>query len=626
MARNDLSEAKNFDFAIISKWLGYNSSNDKTNLVENAYVKGSQNVYKKLSGTIANRPGLLRIGDTNTTLSPVSAEFIWNTSWGATLPLWITNNTLQVKISGTWYTLLSSLTKTRYVFDKWWNATEQKDRVLFVCGDSSIYHWSGGNAVISSTTANTITKTGTTSWQQAGFSTTAGEKTILINGNSYTYTGGESTTTLTGVSGSPAGEANGSLVLQAVQTATSKPAASPFANDFIKVINNQAYIGSYTSRLCYISSNIDFKDYSVPTPPIQGSPELLTLDSTLNGIAVKSGNACISIGTGEWVVITFSLITVGSTLERQTNVSVNPTAKGSAAYAHEFISNSGDNVIYLSKDQQLRTFGNFNDLFYNAYPSLSLEVATELAAETFTGGGVKCIGEFTYITAPVSGKTYLYQVRQAVDSNNTVVVERLWHSPFTWNATRIDDVNGTVVCFSNANPQYYQVWDTNQFHDDSPSGENLPYTCVLAQSYKTLNRRQGLQSFDKVFSEGYIAPGSALNLTINYNYEGVTAQVVVPINSVARPAFIFTPALGSLGDSSLGDKPLGDEINIDDTNNLELPKYKVINSLASANCFEFQLVYSSEEKDSQWELLANGTNARIETQEEAIFIINKLRS
>ncbi len=626
MARNDLSTAKNFDFAIISKWQGYNSANDKTNLAENVYVKGSQNVYKKLSGNLANRPGLKRVGAYNTTLSSVSSEFVWNTSWGATLPLWITNSTLQVNISGTWYTLLSSLTKTRYVFDKWWDATEQKDRVLFVNGSDNIFHWSGGNAVISSTTANTITKTGSTSWQQAGFSTTSGEKSILINGNTYTYTGGESTTTLTGVAGSPAGEANGSVVLQNVMTEATTPATG-FNNDFIKVINNQAYIGSYTSRVCYVSSNVDFDDFVVPTPTIQGSPELLTLDSTLNGIAVKSGNACISIGTGEWCVIEFLDITVGTTLERQTKVTVNPTAKGSAAYAHEFIGNSGDNVIYLSKDQQLRTFGNFNDLFYNAYPSLSLEVAIELAAETFTGGGLKCIGEFTYITAPVSGKTYLYQVRQSVNANNTVVVERLWHSPFTWNATRVDDINGTVVVFSNANPQYYQVWDTNQFHDDSPNDVNspLPYTCVLALAYKTLNRRQGLQSFDKMFSEGYIAPGSALNLTINYNYEGVTGQAIVPINSIARPAYVFSPSIGSLGDSSLGDKPLGDEINIDDTNNLELPKFKVINSLSVVNCFEYQPIYSSDTLDSQWEILANGTNAKVETEQEASFIINKLR-
>ncbi len=627
MGRSDLSTAKNFDMKIITQWQGYNSANDKTNVAENVMVQGSQNIYKKLSGNLAVRPGQKRIGVADSTQSAVSSEFIWNTSWGATYPLWVANSKLQVSINNVWYTLLTGLTSTRWVFDKWFSNSEAKDRVLMVNGDSSIYHWSGGYATILSTTNNTITKTGSTSWQQAGFSTTSGEKTVVINGTTYTYTGGESTTTLTGVSGDPTGEAIGSTVLQAVQIASNTP-ASGFANDFIKVINNQAYIGSYTSRLCYISSNVNFKDYSIPTPRLAGSPELLTLDSTLNGIGVKSGNAAISIGTGEWAIITFSDITVGTTLTQKTNVDLKPIAKGAAAYAHEFISNSGDNLIYLAKDQQVREFGNFNDLFYNAYPSLSLAIATELSAENFSGGGLKCIGEFTYLTAPGSGKAYLYQVRQGINANNQVVVERLWHSPFIWNATRIDEIDGTVVAFSNANPQVYEVWDTEQFHDDSPSDEVLPYSCVLALSYRTGGRREGLLSFDKMFSEGYFTSGTPLNLTINYNYQGSLNQITVPINSIARPGYIFAVNAASLGDSSLGDKSLGDESE-DQSSSAdlqELNKFKVINSLPLTNCFEYQPIYSSDTADAQWELLANGDNTKIETEQEATFIINKLRS
>lgn len=623
MARNDLSMAKNFDFQIISNWKGYNSANDKTNIAENIYVQGSQNIYKKLNGNLSVRPGQKRIGAADATASEVSSEFIWNTSWGATYPLWVTNNTLQVSIDNVWYTLLDSLTATRYVFDKWWNATEQKDRVLFVHGNSDIQHWSGGSANILSSTSTTITKTGTTSWQQAGFSTTSGEKSILINGTTYTYTGGEDTTTLTGVSPDPTGEALGSLVLQSVITTSNTPATG-FNNDFIKVINNQAYVGSYTSRLCYISSNTDFTDYDVPTPRLAGSPELLTLDSTLNGVGVRNGHAFISIGTGEWAEISFQSITVGTTLTQQTIVDVKPVAKLAAAYAHEFIANDGNNIVYLAKDQQVRTLGDFNNSFAAAYPSLSQEIATELSAENFSGGGLKCIADFTYLTAPVSGKTYLYQVRQTVNDQDQVVVERLWHSPFIWNATRIDEINGEVVAFSNANPQVYQVWDTSQYFDDSPSDEPLPYSCVLALAYKISNRRQGLVSFDKVFSEGYITQGTPLNLTVNYNYLGATNQITVPVNSQTQPAYIFQTNVESLGDSSLGDKPLGDEITSTDSQNL--PKFKVINSLALVNCFEYQLIYSSDASNAQWELLASGTNAHVETEEEAIFIINKIRN
>lgn len=868
---NDLALAKNFEFKTTDKWLGYNSANDKTNLAENVIVGGSQNMYKKLSGNWSVRPGLKRQGLANETQSGVPSEFVWNTSWGATYILTVSDGTLWVVVDEVWYPLLGSgvfgselvvnggfngnadgwsydaenwsytghrmlfsgdvdsqtlgqfitasasqfqvkftveftndgimavflgedvlisidtinldssfyevsgsyiyfndggiagnsydvimnvttdpeaaegidlrfrpqpndediifngyisavsiqelgttppLTSTRYVFDKWWDAIEQRDRVLFVHGDSELQNWSGGFTTVASTTNSTgiivsidpddITGTGYTigdiltiaggadgtirvltvngsgviqtielvtrgsgysagsgqattggtgtgatvtitavgnssitkndpeiSWQQAGFITSnafLNEKRILINGTEYSYLSGEDTDTLVGISPDPSSIPIDSVAIQSVSTNDDTPAAG-FNNDFLKVINNQVYIGSYTSRLCYISSNSDWLDYTVTTPRLPGGPELLTLDATLNGIGVRTGQAHISIGQSEWAVISFQNITVGTTLTQQTIVDIKPVANLAAAYAHEFIDNVGDNIVYLAKDQQVRTFGDFNNLFVAAYPSLSQEIATELKAENFMGGGLRCIADFTYVTSPNSGKTYLYQVRQAVDSNNQVIVERLWHSPFIWNATRIDEVNGVVISFSNSNPQIYEVWDTGQYFDDSPSGESLPYSCTLALSYRTGGRRQGLVSFDKVFSEGYIALGTPLDLTVNYNYQGSTAQRTVPINSTERPATLFgsstTETIRSLGDSSLGDKSLGDDGGSSNTGNLA--KFKVINSLALVNCFEYQPVYSSDAVGAQWEILANGTNVHIDEQ-DATFIINKQRN
>lgn len=709
----DASAAKNYDFQILSQWKGYNSANDKTNIAENVYVFGSQNIYKKLNGNLSVRPGLKRIGAADTAQSPVSSEYVWNTSLGGTLPLWVSDSKLEVYLDGVWQTL-QTVTETRYVFDKWWDNTAKKDVCLFVNGNDYIQSWTGGNAVIASATSNTLTKSGSSSWQQAGFATTSTSvvgdattqfditepvadtirytwdstgtnpnisattapigsyvylnaqnftaanngvfvvtgsganyfevtntsgvvesnktigtgsmylnytKVLVIGGVLYGYTGGETTTTLTGVIPDPSALVATTVVLQGVVTHDNKP-ADAFSNDFIKVINNQVYVGSYTSRLCYISSNTDFTNYTVPSPRLVGSPELLTLDDTLNGIGVRQGLAHISIGTGKWAVVSFNDITVGTDLTQQTKVDVKPVANQAAAYAHEFIDNNGDNLVYLAKDQQVRTFGDFNNSFVAAYPSLSQEISTELSAETFTGGGLRCIGDFTYLTAPNSGKTYLYQVRQTVDDNNQVVVERLWHSPFIWNATRIDDYNGTIVAFSNANPQMYQTWDTNQWYDDSPSDEQLPYTSTLALAYRTGGRRQGLLSFDKLYTEGYFTTGTPLNVTINYDYQGATSTVTVPVNSIEIPSKIFGTSVGSLGDTPLGDNPLGDEIgDLDDPT--ELVKFKNIKSLTLTNCFEYQPVYFSDTANAQWELLASGTNAHIESEQNASFLITK---
>ncbi len=699
------SKSKIFEFPrMVAEWTTYNSSRDKTNISENAFVQGSKNVYKKLSGNIANRPGQKRLGDANAVTSAVSSHFVWNTSWGATYTMTISDSKLWVIDNYIWYELLSGLTSTRYVFDKWYDTTEAKDRVLFVHGNPDTQWWSGGMATVLSTTSpvsgvaiglllntggagytandiltvaggtgatlkvtavdgtgavvsfiqltggsgysftlgatttggtgvgatvdipavvtgGTITKTNPSiSWQQAGFNVSADRK-IMIAGTEYTYFGGASTDTLFGVLPDPSAIPTNTLAIQSVITETNTPAMD-FHNDFLKVINNQVYVGSYTSRLCYISSNIDFTDYVIPTPRIAGSPELLTLDATLNGISVRQGNAYISFGTDSWASITFSDVTVGTTLTQITKVDIKPVAINQAAYSHEMISTVGDNIIYLAKDQQVRAVGDFNNAYTPRYPSFSQALATELEQENFTGGSLSCVGEFIYLSAPATGNVYLRQERTTVDNAGNAVLEIIWHAPFVWNVTAVDSINGVVVGFSNANPQIYQLWNTGQWYDDSPSGDNLPYLCVLALGYRGEQRRQGLWSFDKLFTEGYITEGTPLLGTMNYDYEGSTNQIPFIVNDVTHPAYLFgTSSLQNvLGSNILGDELLGDEV---EDSNETIPKFKAINSLPIINCFEWQPIYYSNAVNARWEILASASNAEVETEQNATFIINK---
>lgn len=614
-------KAKDFDFkSIISQFGGYVSSVDKTTIADNFLVRGSQNVYKKLSGTLAVRQGQKRRGVANSVNSPCSSEYVWNTSWGVTYTLVVSNSILYVVLNDVWYPLQTSLTKTRYVFDKWWNTSTSKDQVLFVNGTTNLYSWGGGYGLIASTTSNTIVLDRTIALSYLP----SASGTVIINGDTYAYTG-SSGSTLTGVTPDPTIEANGSAVFEGMVTNANTP-TSTFLSDFLKIINNQVYLGSYTGLQIFMSQNTNYLNYTVPTPQLDGSPGLFIMPAASKGIGVRQGNAFVGAGSSNWVEISFSLVSNNNIITRNNTVDVKPVARLQAPYAHEFIDSVGDTLVYLAQDQQVRALGDYNNLFVQGYPSYSQEIATELIIENFTGGGLRAIGEFIYITAPNSGKVYLRQERTKVDGNGNIVAERLWHSPFIWNATFIDQINGTIVAFSNANPQIYNVWDTGQWHDDSPSDENLPYSCIAAFGYRGEQRRQGLWSFDKQFTEGYITEGTPLTLTMNYDYNGANNTINVPVNSVTRPAYLFQTALSSLGESSLGDESLGNG-GISDNSGLDLlPKFKVINSLPIINCFEWQPIYSSDTVDAQWEILALGSNASVELEQNATFIINKNRN
>lgn len=711
----DINLQDHYEFSLVggdqAPFHGYVSSIDKTTASPQVLVRGSKNVYKKISGTIANRPGVLRRGAIDATNAPVKAAWEWYTSLGSVLPLRVANGKLQVEsniANGSdyvWYDLLTGLTLTRFVFDSWWDNSAKKDTLIMVNGDSTIKHWSGGMAVIAAVTAPvtgtiatvaitaggsgysvgtvltvtggggaggtlnitavdgsgavtavtietpgasystgagaattasagsgctiniltiattaTITKTGTTSWAQAGF-TSAGS--LTINGNTYAYLFGADTTTLTGVTPTPAGEALGSVAIQAVGSDSNKP-SSTFTNDFIKVIGNRLHVGSYTSRLIYISANDSYTNFTVPTPRTPGTPELLTLDNTGKGISLSKGNAFISAGLKDWYEVSYSALTVGTTATEVTKVDKKPTAELSAALCHEFIDTVGDDIVYLSQDQQIRVLGTFRNISTQKIPSISQEVFDELQQETFvsglTVGHLRAVGDFIYLTAPVSGITYLRQTRETVDTQGNVVAERLWHPPQIWNICRIAVINGVVFGHSNANPQIYRLWDTNQWHDDSPSG-NLSYDSVMLLAYRNLGRRQGMHVFNKMYVEGYLTEGTTLIGRVFLDYQGSRGSQQPIINSVAKPATLFIGQdAPSLGDSSLGDNPLGDGLNTAANDQDLLPKFRAICGLNPINCFEYQLGVFSNMQDDRWEIICIGTNAIVSREQQAGFI------
>ena len=762
MADQALSKNFNFEKRIISEFGGYDSTLDPTKIAPNFMVEGSLNVYKKINGNIANRPGMKLKGTIDATASPISSSFNWNTSWGDTRTMVVTEGKLKVDINDVYYDLLTS-SQTRWVFDSWNDPTVARDKLLMVKGDNDLLSWTGGITGVSdastksgvvvpdpntggltyytinnalnisgtytpignviylggsgyksgdivsigggtgatfevltivdwvaltvgitaghagsgytvgdilyvypsagsasslgavvrvatitggggtgpvgtvtliyggnlgypSPTSGFVTKGGTgtgcqidiltvgsgsvqsvllltlgsgysataayapgysttaltgigsgmtafinsvyngsvltisgfPNWQKAGFEASIGsEKKLMINGTEYTYTNGETTTDLIGITPTLSGVTSSDIIIQSVITHANTPISTlnpgvlnienffVFSNDFIKVIRNQLYVGSYSSRFLFISSSTDFTDFSTPAHRVLGDPILIQFGGKLNGIGLRAGAAVISYGNSNWEQVTFQDVTIGTGtgLVNQPVFNIYPTAENCGCYAHEFISNDGNNIVYLSKDQQVRTLGDFNDLFVQGYPSLSLEVNTELSTLDFTGGSLSCIGEFTYLTAPAEAITYVYQVRRSVQDNGTVKVERLWHAPMTWNITGVSDIDGTVYGFSNVNPQIYQLWNTNQWHDDTPAG-SVAYTSTLAFAYRNIGDRTELLNFDKTFSEGYLSTElpfstTSLNITNKYNYNGATYTETLPINSIAQPGYTF---------------------------------------------------------------------------------------
>lgn len=622
----DKAPVENFNFGLFGNgtkapFKGYISSLDPTVAGAGVLIGGSQNMQKDLNDNVSVRPGLKRWGLPNAAIAGVTSSYEWYSALGTIYPLRVTEeNKLQVESSiadGTtpiWYDLMSGLDSTRFVFDTWWDATLEKDILLFVKFDPNLYAWAGGIAKLVSATINTIVLDRDAAL--AGYHPTG---SVIANGTAYAYAG-ISGSTLTGVSPDPSAEPADSIVISAIITTADTPSAT-FENDFIKTIGNQLHVGSYNSRFIYISSQTDYTDYSVPPTRAPGDADLLTLDSAARGITVQkgstdtSGNAVVSGGLGDWYTVIRSNITVGTTLTEQVTVIRSQSADLATALSHEFIEIVADSIIFLDQNNQLRQFGVVRNIVNPVYPLLSLDVYTELQGRDFSGGHLRAVadqGDTTlYITCPKTGIDYMYQIRQKLDAVGNLTAERLWQPPMVRNVARIAVIEGITYGHSNANPQIYQLWDTNQYSDDSPSDEELPYECHAVFAYLSGAVRTRKMSYDKLYFEGYMTPGTNLYCNNYFEYQGAYNTLQTTVNKETTPGkkvakFYSGSTNPSPGENSIGTIPVGDGIIPNNPNNP--PKFRAMRRITTLQAFEVALDVFSVDLDCNWSLLCLGTN------------------
>ena len=617
----------NWDFKLVgagvpgSPFGGYVSAVDRTIVGRRFMVKGSKNTYLTKRGTIANRPGLLRRGAVDATVADTKASYEWDTSLGAQRVLRVNNGKLQLETdivtagSYVWYDLFT-VAGTRMFFEPWWDNGVKKDILLMCDGTDSMKYWSGGLGKVSSATANTIVLSAAVATQ--GFSVASGN--VIVNGVEYAYTG-SSASTLTGVTPDPSALAVNSVVTQKVET-DSDTVEADFEIDFIKVINNQLYAGSESSRLLYISKNTDWDDFTKSSPRATGEGDTLTLDESPVGIGIRDGLG-IAATKKAFYEVSFKQITVGSSLSEQTNVKKVPMSSKKGAIRHEFIGNDDDGeLIYLSRDHQLHVYGEFADYNNVKFPSLSLDIEQELEDEDFTGGHMKVSGMFIYLTAPNNGRVWINEKRVAVNRNGNIETDRFWYAPFICNISRIAVIDDEEYGHSNANPQLYQMWNTLQWHDDAPSDEPIPYDSVLALGYRSAGEdRAHYIGFDKYYIEGYMTEGSVVYGALAFEYkgsEGVQIMILNDEEEEEEPEF-FTGDIGvSLGDAALGDNPLGDQTTDEEAEQELLPKFRTIEDVEVTHVHEYQPRIYSSEPGARWEILALGGNELISEEEPVV--------
>lgn len=580
-------------FELIDSFIGYSAKKDITNLDPRFLVSPSQNVLINDGEKVSIRGGYSLYGVASTALFPITSSHDWNTSTGTEANLRFADTTLQVYYSSVWRTVKTGFTSGATLnFSEWWSSAESKDLLLFVDGTVNMYMWSGGMTTYASSTSNTITKQGTSTWAESRF-LIAGTRQIDIGGITYTYTGGESTTTLTGVTPDPTtgGHSAGDFTIQTVRTTTNYISSSVNLLT-LATLNNQVYVTPVGRRDVYVTKNTDYTNYSFSSPRVPGEGALLTLDSPCIGFAIGEKDMYMSGSKNEWYQTVFTLAAALTT--ESLTVNRLKTSPGQGALGQSAIGNAKNYIMYINNEKAVDFIGRIEQIEGPQSKPLSDPIKLEVAGySTVITPHVKYFKSRTYFAFPSEGKVLIYDHER-----------QYWHPPQILPVRRFAIIGGELYGHSS------QVTETYKLFDGTNDNTNPIYARAYF-AYRNYGQRAHQKQFNEWFSEGFIASNTTLQMGLKYDFGGFTSIVGKEISGDDNDILFSTTADGSFGKSPFGENPLGSIV--DSASNLA--KFRIIHEITKneLDFFEVQDFYESNEADFQWELMAHGGNITLAT-------------
>ncbi len=607
-----LAAAKQHEYSIVSNFkYGYRNREDVTSLPPGVLIVGSQNVLTNVSERVQIRQGYSLDGAVSAVAAPMLANFDWITKQNGERHLRVGGLTgagndgkLQyryVDSSGTvtWRDLTASLTTTAYNFTSFWNTTESLRVALFVNGTSNIFEWNGAVTTLLSATTNTLTKAGDT-WLDSGFYS-AGNKKVIINGTEYTYTAGENTNTLTGVTGDPSAEPVGSVVHQSVVTTANSAMTtitSTFPNGLIRVMNNQIFLGALTSSVMWLSKVNSYTDYSSSATRQIGEGGSLILDENLIGFNVQGTEAAatmyVSAGQDLWYKITFEdLVTVVGASGQTLGAVPIKTGRRQGAISQAFISSMKNNTITVTNETTIDVIGLMENFFTQVQSqNISDSIKLDIDSYDFTNGSIFYHRYYIYVAVPVEGLVLIYNV-----------ATKSWEAPQTIPVSRFYIVDGELYGHSYNTFESYKLFDG--YADRVYSGFNgFPIQANWVFSYQNFGSRFSLKKATKAYVEGYINSNTTLTFQIAYELDGCQTIKKFTLDGSNKQFVCISSADGSLGKESLGKIKLGGTSS-PSINGLP-PKFRWFPTFSNTNFFENSLSFSVLGVNNRAEILAFG--------------------
>lgn len=445
------------------------------------------------------------------------------------------------------------------------------------------------------------------------------KKVILVNGVAIAYTGGESTTTLTGLTSDLSATTVGTVITQAViTTACSAITALPatFGPTCIGCgRKNQVYLGSSSSNVLYISKQNNYLSYAFNTPVrVVGEGAQIVLNDPPTKFIPQEVHAndtaydmYISEGRDQWCVIRSTLSSDNtSELLEHIVLKVSPL-QGSRSERHAC--KMKNHIMFLGYDNVAGFLGYMSYEYVPVITDFSFQIIDDMNSYDHTDGSMFYYRNYAYLAVPREGLIRVYNMTDQSNEQYSAYqpIEQLNNQqPFFWEAPIKYPISGFYITQDGSLGGH--GYNTSEsyilFTGDSFNGQNIEANATFA--YDDKGDRTQSKGSTEVWVEGYIKQNTDLSVTVTGDLDSFANSQTKIINGNDSAIVAYGSGGGALGKNPLGSNPLGGT----QTSTLTLPSwFHVSKTYPQVPFYLEQISFDTNGIGLKWELLTFGTNA-----------------
>lgn len=443
-------------------------------------------------------------------------------------------------------------------------------------------------------------------WKAARFFSTISGRAITYQGVSYTYSGGEATDTLTGLTAFPTVTA-GDIVWQTPDSINLPSAVTtPFPNfypDLIGTQLNMVFLASTKNQMIVASKGTDYTNFTITSPRAAGDPVqqpltdgpatcIVPIDNDTDILNVKN-TLIFGSGIDAFDQIDFQM-SQDNTQELLRIIRYR-TALGSGLISKSAICPIKNNTVYISREPALDGLSRTNLESPDGKRNVPISdpIKNDFDSYDFTNAHLKYWKRALYIALPAHGIVLIYDM-----------MRNLWQPPQTIPVSRFAIINDLLYGHSAVNNETYKLFVGT---DDNGS----PISQVARFAYNNGGSRDRLKNMSEYWTDGYITANAELDLTMYCGFAGSAGTRAMTILGTDTDVTV-SPDATPLGDEPLGEVPLGGEafnaVSGLPGANVPMLRFNQTNTIDAIDYFEHFVEYKMSTLGGQFAIVAHGSN------------------